>query len=170
MSDKQDEEANSIDLHSRAKVVEYELMHNISRPMSPINLVVRTTTPIDLKKDCGKPVEDQTDLSDSSPISPSAQLSVQGKRRRGKHLSEASPFRNKNGVPLITNPLASLPDTIKIRGKTQEPIIDDELIFVQKYNIPPKEELKRNRTIKITPIPFFQVILKITSFFFSRLS
>jgi hypothetical protein len=158
---------SSVDLY-RSTVVEYELLHNISRPLSPINLVVTAGNRNPSSPEEYRPI--LNDLSSSINVSNTqtiidegkssnlpSMLSVRGTQKvDGKGGSTA--FSNRKGKPLTCNALVSLPDTIRLRGRSNLPIDDRELLSVTRFHIRPKSSENPHCTLAMsTPLYLNQV-------------
>jgi hypothetical protein len=128
----------SADQHT-SRVAEYEEMHNISRPLSPINLIVssRATQPPIMVE---KPVE----LSLSSQLQPAdenlnhqsiatSSLTIRGTKQQN-HSNLRSPQRR--GKPPTCNALVGVPETIKLKDRNNNHLDDRELLRVSSLQSP----------------------------------
>jgi hypothetical protein len=132
----------SADLHS-SRVAEYEVMHNISRPLSPINLVVssRATQP----SSPDKPLElssssltsqskrdEASHLDSHVTFSPTTSLTIRGTSQQSKNsnIHQFPSSQNRKGKPPTCNALVGVPETIKLKNRNYEHLEDHDLMKV----------------------------------------
>lgn len=117
----------------KSRLAEYEKMHNISRPVSPINLIVssRASQP---ETDPGLSSPNlhilQTSFDDSYSQVSSA-LSIRG---TNKSLRTDNPFQQRKGKPLTCNALVAVPSTIRLKNRSNTLAEDHNLLVVSRMN------------------------------------
>ena len=148
----------------RPRESEYAVIHNVSRPLSPMHMVV-TATSRDLTSRGVDKSWPGPDVSIDKPSSPENNTRQTSANIFGvqpsvsyQHSDFPSPFPNRKSKPPLSNTLTSLPDTIRVKGRANHDVADSALMNVSKFDI--SQANSRARTAApTTPAIISQVLL-----------
>lgn len=137
---------SSIDLHSRTMAAEYEAIHlKSSRPASPVNMVVSKSPGGSMSRsDSAEWPEVSVQRSNPPEVEDFGSLSKLELFGRSpiRDLKVENVFEHRKGKPIARKGPATiqqLPDTVKVLGKMERSIPDDQLINVTKFTLVSKE-------------------------------